>query len=157
VVCSYDQACSQNCMPEYKLIQKKKKRTSSSSAMVIWMLQWQGKELVGLPCLAVASALHVSPKNRGPLCFQKTLHSSPQIARPNKGPFKIQREWQKTEAAHTKWIAQDSEDSSTAQYANTTTIALAPEITRSLQSRCQGMVCSGLGHMWSRTCAPHVT
>jgi hypothetical protein len=26
VACSYDRACSRNCIPEYKLIQKKKKK-----------------------------------------------------------------------------------------------------------------------------------
>jgi hypothetical protein len=30
---------------------------------------------------------------------------------------------------------------------NMTAIMLAPEITQSLQSRCQGIACGGLGHM----------
>jgi hypothetical protein len=40
---------------------------------------------------------------------------------------------------------------------NTTAIALAPEIMRSLQPRCQGMARSGPGRTWSRIRAPHAT
>jgi hypothetical protein len=40
---------------------------------------------------------------------------------------------------------------------NMTAIMLAPEITQSLQSICQGIACSGLGHMWLQSHTPHVT
>jgi hypothetical protein len=45
----------------------------------------------------------------------------------------------------------------TAWTANTTAIVLAPEIMRSLQSRCQGMARGGPGCVRSWTHAPHMT
>src|SRR6266702_3992999 len=43
--------------------------------MDIWTPQWQGNKCVG-SCPAATSALHISPKKRGPPCFQKTLGSN---------------------------------------------------------------------------------
>jgi hypothetical protein len=64
VVRSYDRACSWNCMPEYKLIQKKKKKSQGKSKMYIETPQsvrvaWKNKAMKIRPTLDVPASTYI--------------------------------------------------------------------------------------------------